>query len=77
MRNRQATITLSFIAGTDPDEAVQQVQNQLQSAMRKTAAGGTGRGVTARKTAIPHFDHRFRLYRRFYGQVGYRRLRRQ
>ncbi|HGP2060438.1 TPA: efflux RND transporter permease subunit, partial [Salmonella enterica] len=27
----QATITLSFIAGTDPDEAVQQVQNQLQS----------------------------------------------
>ncbi len=30
----QATITLSFTAGTDPDEAVQQVQNQLQSAMR-------------------------------------------
>ena len=31
----QATVTLSFTAGTDPDEAVQQVQNQLQSAMRK------------------------------------------
>ena len=31
----QATVTLSFKAGTDPDEAVQQVQNQLQSAMRK------------------------------------------
>ncbi len=31
----QATITLSFTAGTDPDEAVQQVQNQPQSAMRK------------------------------------------
>ncbi len=31
----RATITLSFTAGTDPDEAVQQVQNQLQSAMRK------------------------------------------
>ena len=28
----QATVTLSFTAGTDPDEAVQQVQNQLQSA---------------------------------------------
>ncbi|WP_440718065.1 efflux RND transporter permease subunit, partial [Klebsiella pneumoniae] len=31
----RATIPLSFTAGTDPDEAVQQVQNQLQSAMRK------------------------------------------
>lgn len=30
----RATVTLSFTAGTDPDEAVQQVQNQLQSAMR-------------------------------------------
>lgn len=28
----QASVTLSFKAGTDPDEAVQQVQNQLQSA---------------------------------------------
>ncbi len=46
----RATITLSFTAGTDPDEAVQQVQNQLQSAMRKLPQAVQNRGVTVRKT---------------------------
>ncbi|HCI6735840.1 TPA: multidrug efflux RND transporter permease AcrD, partial [Klebsiella quasipneumoniae subsp. quasipneumoniae] len=43
-------ITLSFTAGTDPDEAVQQVQNQLQSAMRKLPQAVQNQGVTVRKT---------------------------
>ena len=46
----QATVTLSFIAGTNPDEAVQQVQNQLQSAMRKLPQAVQNQGVTVRKT---------------------------
>lgn len=46
----QATIILSFEAGTDPDEALQQVQNQLQSAMRKLPQAVQTQGVTARKT---------------------------
>ncbi|WP_407262376.1 multidrug efflux RND transporter permease AcrD [Klebsiella quasipneumoniae] len=46
----QTTITLSFTAGTDPDEAVQQVQNQLQSAMRKLPQAVQNQGVTVRKT---------------------------
>jgi len=46
----QASITLSFKAGTDPDEAVQQVQNQLQSAMRKLPQAVQNQGVTVRKT---------------------------
>ena len=46
----QATVTLSFIAGTNPDEAVQQVQNQLQSAMRKLPQAVQDQGVTVRKT---------------------------
>ncbi|QOV67634.1 multidrug efflux RND transporter permease AcrD [Citrobacter sp. BDA59-3] len=46
----QATITLSFSAGTDPDEAVQQVQNQLQSALRKLPQAVQNQGVTVRKT---------------------------
>ena len=46
----QAPITLSFTAGTDPDEAVQQVQNQLQSAMRKLPQAVQNQGVTVRKT---------------------------
>ena len=46
----QATVTLSFAAGTDPDEAVQQVQNQLQSAMRKLPQAVQNQGVTVRKT---------------------------
>ncbi len=46
----QVMITLSFTAGTDPDEAVQQVQNQLQSAMRKLPQAVQNQGVTVRKT---------------------------
>ncbi|NDJ56868.1 multidrug efflux RND transporter permease AcrD [Enterobacteriaceae bacterium 4M9] len=46
----QATITLSFTAGSDPDKAVQQVQNQLQSAMRKLPQTVQNQGVTVRKT---------------------------
>ncbi|WBM71718.1 multidrug efflux RND transporter permease AcrD [Buttiauxella sp. WJP83] len=46
----QATITLSFKAGTDPDSAVQQVQNQLQSALRKLPQAVQTQGVTVRKT---------------------------
>ena len=46
----QASITLNFRAGTDPDEAVQQVQNQLQSAMRKLPQTVQNQGVTVRKT---------------------------
>lgn len=46
----QASVTLSFKAGTDPDEAVQQVQNQLQSAMRKLPQAVQNQGVTVRKT---------------------------
>jgi len=42
--------TVSFIAGTNPDEAVQQVQNQLQSAMRKLPQAVQNQGVTVRKT---------------------------
>ncbi len=46
----RASVTLSFKAGTDPDEAVQQVQNQLQSAMRKLPQAVQNQGVTVRKT---------------------------
>ncbi|MGN7915565.1 multidrug efflux RND transporter permease AcrD [Enterobacter sp. 22466] len=48
--NGQATVTLSFTAGTDPDTAVQQVQNQLQSALRKLPKDVQDQGVTVRKT---------------------------
>ncbi len=46
----QASITLSFVAGTNPDEAVQQVQNQLQTAMNKLPQAVQNQGVTVRKT---------------------------
>ncbi|WP_058913302.1 multidrug efflux RND transporter permease AcrD [Entomohabitans teleogrylli] len=46
----RATVSLTFAAGTDPDEAVQQVQNQLQSAMRKLPQSVQSQGVTVRKT---------------------------
>ncbi|WP_075181427.1 multidrug efflux RND transporter permease AcrD [Pantoea sp. 1.19] len=46
----QATITLSFTAGTDPDEARQQVQNQLQTALRKLPQAVQQQGVTVSKT---------------------------
>ncbi|WP_312310395.1 multidrug efflux RND transporter permease AcrD [Atlantibacter sp.] len=46
----QASVTLTFAAGANPDEAVQQVQNQLQSAMRKLPQAVQNQGVTVRKT---------------------------
>ncbi len=46
----QAQITLTFKAGTDPDEARQQVQNQLQSALRKLPAAVQAQGVNVNKT---------------------------
>ena len=51
----QATVTLSFEAGTDPDEAVQQVQNQLQSAMRKLPQPCRTRASPCVKPVIPTF----------------------
>ncbi|WP_312242725.1 multidrug efflux RND transporter permease AcrD [Pantoea sp.] len=46
----QAQITLTFTAGTDPDEARQQVQNQLQSALRKLPQAVQSQGGTVNKT---------------------------
>ncbi|AIX48954.1 multidrug efflux RND transporter permease AcrD [Pantoea eucrina] len=46
----QVQITLTFLAGTDPDEARQQVQNQLQSALRKLPAAVQAQGVNVNKT---------------------------
>lgn len=46
----QATVTLTFKAGTNPDEARQQVQNQLQSALRKLPQDVQSQGVTVTKT---------------------------
>ena len=46
----QATITLTFTAGTDPDEAMQQVQNQLRSAINKLPQAVQNQGVNVRKT---------------------------
>ncbi|CAO96124.1 multidrug efflux RND transporter permease AcrD [Erwinia tasmaniensis] len=46
----QATVTLTFEAGTNPDEARQQVQNQLQTAMRKLPQDVQSQGVTVNKT---------------------------
>ncbi|XYQ54556.1 multidrug efflux RND transporter permease AcrD [Pectobacterium carotovorum] len=46
----QSRIMLTFEAGTDPDEARQQVQNQLQSATRKLPQEVQQQGVTVSKT---------------------------
>ncbi|RLM26732.1 aminoglycoside/multidrug transporter subunit AcrD [Brenneria alni] len=46
----QARITLTFEAGTNPNEARQQVQNQLQSALRKLPQAVQQQGVTVSKT---------------------------
>ncbi|MFC3393943.1 multidrug efflux RND transporter permease AcrD [Brenneria rubrifaciens] len=46
----QARITLTFDAGTNPNEARQQVQNQLQSAIRKLPQDVQQQGVTVSKT---------------------------
>ncbi|ACT14938.1 MULTISPECIES: multidrug efflux RND transporter permease AcrD [Pectobacterium] len=46
----QARVMLTFEAGTNPDEARQQVQNQLQSAIRKLPQEVQQQGVTVSKT---------------------------
>ena len=46
----QASITLTFEAGTGPDKARQQVQNQLQSALRRLPQPVQQQGVTVSKT---------------------------
>jgi multidrug efflux pump len=45
-----ATITLTFEAGTDPNEAMQQVQNQLQSAIKKLPQDVQQQGVSVSKS---------------------------
>ena len=46
----QARVTLSFEAGTNPNEAMQQVQNQLQSALRRLPQDVQQQGVSVSKT---------------------------
>ncbi|EMH4162551.1 multidrug efflux RND transporter permease AcrD [Pluralibacter gergoviae] len=46
----QATITLTFTAGTNPDEAMQQVQNQLRTAINKLPQAVQNQGVNVRKS---------------------------
>lgn len=46
----RSQITLSFVAGTDPNEALQQVQNQLQQALRRLPQEVQNQGVTVSKT---------------------------
>lgn len=45
-----ATVSLTFKAGTDPDEAIQQVQNQVQAALRQLPQAVQNQGVRVRKT---------------------------
>jgi multidrug efflux pump len=46
----QAQITLTFNAGTDPNEAMQQVQNQLQSALKRLPQDVQQQGVNVSKS---------------------------
>ncbi len=46
----RATTTLTFQAGTNPNEAMQQVQNQLQAALRRLPQAVQSQGVTVSKT---------------------------
>ncbi|MBK5074818.1 multidrug efflux RND transporter permease AcrD [Budviciaceae bacterium CWB-B4] len=45
-----ASVTLTFMAGTDPNEAMQQVQNKLESATRKLPQDVQQQGVTVSKS---------------------------
>ncbi|AWH88990.1 multidrug efflux RND transporter permease AcrD [Limnobaculum parvum] len=45
-----ASVTLTFTAGTDPNEAMQQVQNKLESATRKLPQDVQQQGVTVSKS---------------------------
>jgi multidrug efflux pump len=46
----QASVTLTFEAGTDPNEAMQQVQNQLQSAIKRLPQAVQQQGVSVSKS---------------------------
>ncbi|KEY60283.1 multidrug efflux RND transporter permease AcrD [Serratia sp. DD3] len=46
----QASVTLTFEAGTDPNQAMQQVQNQLQSAIKRLPQAVQQQGVTVSKS---------------------------
>lgn len=46
----KSQINLSFIAGSNPDEALQQVQNQLQQAMKRLPQAVQSQGITVTKT---------------------------
>lgn len=46
----RAITTLTFLAGTDPNEAMQQAQNQLQAAQRRLPQAVQSQGVTVSKT---------------------------
>ncbi|MFI8418584.1 multidrug efflux RND transporter permease AcrD [Serratia sp. NPDC078593] len=46
----RATVTLTFEAGTDPNEAMQQVQNQLQAAIKRLPQAVQQQGVTVSKS---------------------------
>ncbi|HEI8867505.1 TPA: multidrug efflux RND transporter permease AcrD [Serratia odorifera] len=46
----RATVTLTFDAGTDPNEAMQQVQNQLQAAIKRLPQAVQQQGVTVSKS---------------------------
>ncbi|WP_454878518.1 multidrug efflux RND transporter permease AcrD [Serratia inhibens] len=46
----RATVTLTFEAGTDPNEAMQQVQNQLQAAIKRLPQAVQTQGVTVSKS---------------------------
>lgn len=45
-----ATVTLTFLAGTNPNEAMQQVQNQLQSATKKLPQDVQQQGISVSKS---------------------------
>ncbi|WP_411754617.1 efflux RND transporter permease subunit, partial [Serratia sp. (in: enterobacteria)] len=46
----QASVTLTFEAGTDPNEAMQQVQNKLQAAIKRLPQAVQQQGVTVSKS---------------------------
>lgn len=46
----QASVTLTFDAGTNPNEAMQQVQNQLQAAIKRLPQAVQQQGVTVSKS---------------------------
>ena len=48
-----ATVTLTFEAGTDPNEAMQQVQNQLQAAIKRLPQAVQNQGSRCRNPATP------------------------